>query len=223
MADPNQPRQVISMTAIPEKTIAEFVTACRRVAEYGVLKCSSGNLSYRLDADRALVTATRSWLADLTRQQVSLLSISDGAVLGAAAPSVETRFHLGILKQRPEVNVVMHFQSPAATTLACCHPERFNFSVIPEIPYYIGPIAIVPFLEPGSTELADAVMRGMRDHNLAILTNHGQVTVGKDYKEALQRAAFFELACEIILRGGDQVHPLNGEAVSKLLSQGSKA
>lgn len=206
------------MNAIPGKTIAEFVKACRRAAEYGLLRCSSGNLSCRLDGDRALVTATRSWLADLRAQDVAQVRISDGTLLNGAKPSVETRFHLGILKRRPEVNVVLHFQSPAATTLTCSRPERVNFFVIPEIPYYIGRIGIVPFIEPGSTALAEAVIRAVEDHNLAILTNHGQVTVGKDYKEALQRATFFELACEIILRGGNHVQPLNDEAVAKLLS-----
>jgi ribulose-5-phosphate 4-epimerase/fuculose-1-phosphate aldolase len=176
-----------------------------------------------VNGDRALVTATRSWLADLTAQDVSLVRISDGAPLSEAKPSVETRFHLGILKQRPEVNVVLHFQSPAATTLTCSRPERVNFFVIPEIPYYIGPIGIVPFIEPGSAALAEAVIAAMKDHNLVILTNHGQVTVGKDYKEALQRATFFELACEIILRGGNHVQPLGDEAVAKLLSPKGQA
>jgi ribulose-5-phosphate 4-epimerase/fuculose-1-phosphate aldolase len=209
--------QVAIMSSIPGKAMAEFVAACRRVAAHGLVKCSSGNLSYRLDAERALVTTTRSWLADLTEREVSLVRISDGASLSRAKPSVETRFHLGILRQRPEVNVVLHFQSPAATTLACGQPDQVNYFVIPEIPYYIGPIAVVPFLDPGSAALAEAVIPAMKTHNLAILTNHGQVAVGKDYHEAVQRAVFFELACEIILRGGNRVQPLNDEAVVKLL------
>lgn len=211
------------MEPIAQAVMADFVQASRRVAEYGLLKCSSGNMSYRLAGDRALVTATRSWLADLTPREVSLVCISDGSLLNDAKPSVETRFHLGILRQRPEVNVVLHFQSPAATTLACSHPERINFFVIPEIPYYIGPIAIVPFVDPGSAQLAEAVIPAMKTHNLAVLTSHGMVTIGKDYNEALQRAAFFELACEIILRGGEKVQPLGDEAVKKLLSPAGKA
>jgi ribulose-5-phosphate 4-epimerase/fuculose-1-phosphate aldolase len=200
------------------KTILEFVTACRRVAEYGLLRCSSGNMSCRLPGDCALVTATRSWLGELQPSQVALVRISDAARLNAATPSVETRFHLGILREQPEVNVVLHFQSPAATTLTCGRPERINFFVIPEIPFYIGPIAVVPYIDPGSAELAEAVVPAMRRHRLAVLKSHGQVTVGRDYHEALQRAAFFELACDIILRGGKQVRPLTPPAIAKLLA-----
>src|SRR5437763_14416889 len=98
------------MNTIPEPNLTAFVTACHRVAAYGLLKCSSGNLSCRLDDERVMITATRSWLADLTPDQVAVLRLSDGAVLNDAKPSVETRVHLGILRERRAVNVVLHFQ-----------------------------------------------------------------------------------------------------------------
>lgn len=210
-----------AMASIPTEKLSAFLTACHRVAAYGLLKCSSGNLSCRLDEERVMITATRSWLADLTADQVSLLRLSDGALLNEAKPSVETRFHLGILRQRRDVNVVLHFQSTAATTLTCADPGKINFFVIPEIPYYIGPIAVLPYVDPGSADLAAALVPAMRDHNLAILTGHGQVTVGRDYNEALQRAVFFELACDIIVRGGDCVQPLGEKAVKQLLNSSS--
>ena len=211
------------MTRITEEQMAEFIAACHRVADYGLLRCSSGNLSWRIDKERMLVTATRSWLADLNADDVAVLRISDSAVLAGATPSSETRFHLGILRNRLDVNVVLHFQSPGATTLACAQPQTVNFFVIPEIPYYIGPIAIVPYVHPSSAELAQAVIPAMATHNLAVLTNHGQVTVGRTFDEALQRAAFFELACQVILAGGDKVRPLSNDAVAKLMSGSGNA
>ncbi len=191
-----------------------FAAAARRAGALRLMQCSSGNLSCRLDAGRMLVKASRAWMADLTSQQVALCNIADGASLNGQTPSVEIAFHAGILRCRPDVNVVLHFQTPAATTLACGHPEAMNFFVIPEIPVYIGAIGIVGFLDPGSLPLADAVTEAMKTHNLAILKNHGMVTVGKSYDEAIQRAVFFELACEIILRGGSRVEPLPAEAAA---------
>jgi ribulose-5-phosphate 4-epimerase/fuculose-1-phosphate aldolase len=211
------------MLHVAQQQLDEFVTACHRVAGYGLLKCSSGNLSCRIDAEHVLITATRSWLADITTEQVALLRLSDGEVLNNVKPSVESRFHLGILRSRPDVNVVLHFQSPGATTLTCADPANTNFFVIPEIPYYIGPIAVVPYIDPGSADLAAAVVPAMHDHNLAILTHHGQVTVGRDHNEALQRAVFFELACDILVRGGDRVRPLTPAAVDELLAHSRAA
>jgi ribulose-5-phosphate 4-epimerase/fuculose-1-phosphate aldolase len=187
---------------------------------FPLLRCSSGNMSCRVDAEHVMITGTRTWLADIAPDQVSLVRLSDGEVLNGVKPSVESRFHLGILRQRADVNVVLHFQSPAATTLACGEAERVNFFVIPEIPYYIGPIAVLPYIDPGSADLAAAVVPAMRERNLAVLTHHGLVTVGRDYNDALQRAAFFELACEIIVGGRERVRPLSEEAVKQLLKAG---
>jgi ribulose-5-phosphate 4-epimerase/fuculose-1-phosphate aldolase len=192
-----------------------FAAAARRAGALRLMQCSSGNISCRIDAGRMLVKASRAWMADLTPQQVSLCSIADGARLDGPAPSVEIGFHAGILRSRSDVNVVLHFQTPAATTLACAHPESVNFFVIPEIPVYIGPIGIVPFLDPGSRPLADAVTQVMKTHNLAILKNHGMVTVGKSYDDAIQKAVFFELACDIILRGGRRIEPLPADAAAQ--------
>ena len=114
------------------------------------------------------------------------------------------------------MNAVMHFQSPFATTLACRPADGIAFSVIPEIPFYIGPIGQVSYLTPGSQELADAVIAVMRDHDLAVMANHGQVTVATSLDQALQNAEFFELACQIIVQNGPDLRPLTPEAVADL-------
>ncbi len=45
--------------------IDEFIGACHRVGEYGLLRYSSGNMSCRLDEEFVAVTARRAWLGDL--------------------------------------------------------------------------------------------------------------------------------------------------------------
>jgi ribulose-5-phosphate 4-epimerase/fuculose-1-phosphate aldolase len=193
-----------------------FVSAARRVGAMGLARCSSGTLSWRIDDERMLVTASKAWMADLTADQVVVCRVADGEPLAGGRPSIETRFHAGILRARPEMNVVLHFQSPAATALACSDLAGVDLNVIIEVPFYIGPVAAVPYLPPGSEELADAVVAAMADHDMAQLRNHGQVTVGRDLGDAIQRAAFFELACDIVLRAGDRVRPLSREAVEAL-------
>ena len=182
-----------------ENQIKAFIDACKKIADYGLVRCSSGNLSYRLDENLAILSASGSWLADINSEQVAICTIDDAQCINEKKPTVESRLHLQTLKQRQDVNVVLHFQSPFATAIACGNPEDYNFNVIMEIPYYIGPPAIVEYLPPGSQQLADAVTCALKDHNLAILRNHGLVTVGKDFNGAIQKACFFELACRILL------------------------
>lgn len=211
------------MKEISDETISAFVRAGREAAARGLMRCSSGNLSWRVDAERMLVTATRSWASRLTADDVVLMRTADGTVLEGRDPTIEVAFHAGILRARPDVNVVMHFQTTYATMLACQDAAKINYFVIPEIPVYIGLIGHVPFLTPGSQELADAVVETMRDHDLAIMANHGQVTVARDLDHAIQNAEFFELACQIIVRSGDDIKPLAPEAVQKLLAMRANA
>ncbi len=81
----------------------------------------------------------------------------------------------------------------------------------------------VPYLPPGSRELAGAVADAMKTHNLVMLQNHGQVVVAMDYAHAIQNAVFFELACEIILRAGSALVPLTPGAVQSLLTAARNA
>ncbi len=201
---------------VSEKHLGEFVAGCRRVASCGLVRSSSGNLSCRISKEHMLITATRSWMGELTREQIAVCRISDGAILNDKRPSAENGFHFGILRERPDVNVVLHFQSPCATAIACSSKDYKNFSVIPEIPYYLGQVAVVSYLNPGSNELAREVVSAMKGHDLVILKNHGQVTVGKSFDEVIQKASFFELACEIILRASDQIQFLSQDAIDYL-------
>ena len=169
-------------------------------------------MSQRIDDQRMLITASRTWLGTLTAEDVSVLRISDGELLSGRKPSVEIGIHTGSLRARPEMDVVLHFQTPAATTLAC-RPDEVDYFVIPEIPYYIGRIARVPYIMPGTAELAAAVTAAIADHDMVQLSNHGQVTVGRDFAHAIQNAAFFELACEIILGGGTAMSAADANAL----------
>lgn len=205
------------MKNVQDDILNAFIQACRDMAERGLVRCSSGNLSLRLDNDRLLATSSRSWLESVSIETVSVCRISDGALLDGPKPTVEIEFHAEILKTRPDMNVIMHFQTPYATTLACRNQDDINYFVIPEIPFYIGNVARVPYLTPGSKELAEAVTNAMQDHDMVVMQNHGIVTAAADYVHAIQNAEFFELACEIIVHGGDALKPIPENDVKTLL------
>ncbi|MDH4203510.1 MAG: class II aldolase/adducin family protein [Phycisphaerae bacterium] len=207
-----------------ESAKKEFVGACHKVAGYGLVSCSSGNLSWQIEPDTVLLSASGSWLAELTVGQVAACEIESGQCLNGKVPTCESVYHLGILKNRPEVNVVLHFQSPYATAIACGETDGINFNMTIEVPVYIGTPAIVPYLPPGSDELARAVIDVFKDSetHLAILKNHGLISVGKDFNDAIQKAVFFEMACRIILTDPN-AKPLDDDAVKRLHKVGAKA
>ncbi|MFV0391210.1 MAG: class II aldolase/adducin family protein [Paludibacteraceae bacterium] len=183
--------------------IAEFIKQARRVGTERLQLCSSGNLSWRIDKDRALVSGTGSWLPRLTDGNVVLCRISDGQRIDGPKPSMESTFHLGVLRERKDMNVVLHFQSEYATVISCMKDKPANFNVVAEVPAYCGSeIAVLPYYRPGSPELANAVTEALKSHDTALLSKHGQVVCGKDFDDAFQKAVFFELACSIIVKAG---------------------
>ena len=200
---------------ITEENIEYFVTHARRYGEAGLMLCSSGNLSWRV-GEKALVSGTGSWLPVLTGERVAVCDVVSGLSENGVRPSMESVFHLGVMRERADVNVVLHFQSEYATVVACMKEKPESFNVTLEVPYHVGEIAVIPYYCPGSPELAQAVIDGMREHDAVLMSNHGQVVCGKDIDDVLQRALFFEMACRIIVQSGGEYDVLGEKDVENL-------
>lgn len=207
-----------------ESQIQEFIRWARRAGAEKLSLCSSGNISWRTADDEVLVSATGSWLSDLTEADVAICRLSDETVLNGVRPSREARFHLGIFRRRPEVKAVLHFQSTYATAIACMKNPPATINLTAEIPLYVGEdIPVVPYLMPGSQELAEAVTEAMTGHNSCFLANHGQVVTGSSLADAYQRAVFMEMGCRLALIAGDNACPMTPEALAALRAPGGGA
>ena len=201
---------------ITEQHIEQFLAMAHRVGDAGLTICSSGNLSWRV-GDEALVSGTGSWVPSLQREKVALCRVATGEVLNSVKPSMESGFHLGVLRERPDVDVVLHFQSPYATAVACMTDIPTNFNVTAEIPCHVGSeIPVIPYFRPGSPELAEHVKEALRTHNSCLLRKHGQVVCGKDFDEVFERAMFFEMACRIIVQSGGRYEVLTPAEIEDL-------
>lgn len=197
--------------------IQEFVNWARRAGDNQLSLCSSGNLSWRIADDEVLVSATGSWLSDLREDEVAVCRLSDEAVLNGVRPSREARFHLGIYRERPEVKAVLHFQSTYATAIACMKEPPASINLTAEIPLYVGEeIPVVPYLMPGSKELAEAVTAAMRDHDSCFLANHGEVVAGKSLADAYQKAVFMEMGCRLAVLTAGNTAVMPPEALAAL-------
>ncbi|MFH1119190.1 MAG: class II aldolase/adducin family protein [Bacteroidota bacterium] len=192
-----------------------FIHWARESGKLGLVCCSSGNLSHRIDDDTMLISSTGSWLPELTADQVSLMAISLDEIHNAVKPSGEFRLHREIYRTRGDIDTILHFQSPSATTLACMD-IRPDYNVIIEVPVYIGNVAYLPFLQPGSEELAKEAGVMMAEASLLQMANHGQVVCGKGFRDTIQKAVFFELACSIILKSNFKAIPVGGDQLALL-------
>ena len=147
---------------------------------------------------------------------MAVCDVVSGLSENGVRPSMESVFHLGVMRERADVNVVLHFQSEYATVVACMKEKPESFNVTLEVPYHVGEIAVIPYYCPGSPELAQAVIDGMREHDAVLMSNHGQVVCGKDFDDVLQRALFFEMACRIIVQSRGRYEVLGKKDVENL-------
>lgn len=201
---------------ITEEQIESFLSQARRYGNAKLMLCSSGNLSWRIGKE-ALISGTGSWVPALRREKVAVCNIADGRSVNGVKPSMESTFHLGILRERPDVNIVLHFQSEYATAVACMRRKPVNFNVTAEVPCHVGrEIPVIPYYRPGSPELAKAVVEAMRDHDSVLLSNHGQVVCGRDFDQVYERASFFEMACRIIVQSSGDYGVLTPEEIEDL-------
>ena len=122
---------------ITNEHIEQFIEQAHRYGDAKLMLCSSGNLSWRI-GEEALISGTGSWVPTLGKEKVSICHIASGTPTNGVKPSMESTFHLGILRERPDVNVVLHFQSEYATAVSCMKNKPANFNVTAEIPCHVG-------------------------------------------------------------------------------------
>lgn len=171
----------------------ELIDACRALAAAGLVVGTSGNVSVR-DGDRVSLSRKGASLAEITADDLAVVSL-DGEVL-AGAPTSEVELHLAVYRCAAAAAIV-HTHSPHATAVACVVDE------LPVIHYHLlalgGAIRVAPFAAFGTAELAAAVTDALDGRSAALLANHGAVTYGTTLAEAVDRAVVLEWACGVYL------------------------
>lgn len=180
----------------------DLARAGRTVVRAGLVVGSGGNLSVRQpDGETCLVSRAGAWLDDLADIDLSVVRISDGAVLaGHPHPSSELLLHLHVYRARPDAAAVLHLH-PQASVLLTAVGQQVQLSTTDHV-YYVGSVARVPFLPPGSEAVARAAVAEMaaQDADCAVLNRHGCVVLADSLELAVKRALNLEEAAQTTYR-----------------------
>jgi L-fuculose-phosphate aldolase len=201
-----------------------IVRVCRRLYERGLIAGPDGNVSVRLASDRVLVTPAGLSKVDVIEDDLVEVSM-DGAWSGSGRrPSSELLIHLRLYARRPDIRAVVHAHPPVATAFGVAG-ESVPATVLPELRYQMGAVALVPYATPGTTALADALEPFVADHDAFVLANHGAVTAGDTLESAHQRMESLEHAAQIIatartLGRVNELSPANLAALDAARSKG---
>ncbi len=167
---------------------AAIVAQCRAMNAAGLNQGSAGNISARI-GEAMLITPTAIPYDAMRPDMLARLPLCGeyGAWSGTHKPSSEWRFHLDILRARPDVGAIVHCHAVYATALAMLHKP------IPAAHYMIavfgGPnVRCTGYAPYGTKELSDLAVAGLEARNGVLLGNHGMIAVGETLAQAMWRA-----------------------------------
>jgi L-fuculose-phosphate aldolase len=168
----------------------EIIKVGKRLYDAGLAVAKSGNLSAKLDAENILITATGTYLGQLSENDIVKVNLADSKYTGAIKPSSELPLHALVYKNFP-AKVVVH-----------CHPPLINgyFAVSKtlkamsfETKFYLGDIPVILQETPTVTD-PGAVIAALKTNNLVVLKNHGTVAIADNFQEALSLTEALEEA-----------------------------
>jgi L-fuculose-phosphate aldolase len=197
----------------------EVIATARSMSRSGLTPGRSGNVSCRFKGGMLITPSGKRY--EETEPEDVVFVAADGSVpKGQSKPSTEWHFHLAAYGARPDRNAVVHTHSTYATVLACARKP------IPAFHYMVAvaggkDIPCVPYATFGTEELARHVAAGLKERDACLMSNHGQIALGKSLSYALELAIEVEVLaeqyCKVLSIG--ESHVLNDAEMRKIVDK----
>jgi len=168
-----------------------IIDKCRWMNATGLNQGTSGNISARYGA-RMLITPSAMPYDALTPEKIASMPVEGGGDWeGPLKPSPEWRFHLDILRARPDAGAVVHTHAPYSTALAIARRD------IPPVHYMIAcfggsDVRCSDYATFGTEALSKAALRALEGRKACLLANHGMIATGADLEQAMWLAVELE-------------------------------
>ena len=185
---------------------------CHLLYDRHLTVSAGGNMSVRLGEDEILITPSGVNKGLISGDDLVKMDM-DGNVISGGKPSIEHKFHIGIYKENPETNAVIHCHPLYCLALAV-KGEDIKVCLAPEGVLLLAQVPTVRYETPGSQELVDAVME-YADAPAMLMAKHGAITQGRTLEEAFNRMEELEFQAHLQILAGDAAE-LPVEEVVKL-------
>jgi sugar (pentulose or hexulose) kinase/phosphoglycerate dehydrogenase-like enzyme/ribulose-5-phosphate 4-epimerase/fuculose-1-phosphate aldolase/putative sterol carrier protein len=196
MSGASVPRTAAASSLPADDPRHELVAVVLELYNSGCITATGGNVSVRLPGNpqELYITPSHLFKGDLRPEMMVRIDLEGNSLdPDALSPSSERLVHTEIYKVRTDVEAIIHAHSPWMTLLML---NELPFLPISADAAFIGEkIPVVPFIMPGTRELASEVRLAIGDGSVAYMQNHGVVVAGSTLRnaantlEALERTA----------------------------------
>jgi L-fuculose-phosphate aldolase len=163
--------------------------------EYSV--ASEGNISFRLDANRILITPSNMIKSFITEKDLVEIDMQGNTIKGKRKPSTERFTHLEIYKNNPETRAVVHAHPFFTVLTTVIGEDPFKKLFLAEAAMFLKDVRIAPYAKPSTTEGSDAIRNLCRGSQILIIEKHGSFTYGKDLHTAFSLLEILEKYCSM--------------------------
>lgn len=185
---------------INEKAIRrEIIEVCQRLYQRNMLAAADGNVSYRLDDQRILITPSGVSKAFMSPDEMAIMKTSAEIVSGN--PSSERLMHLEVYQQCPKAKCVVHAHPPTAIawSIARPHLKELPADCMSELILAVRGIPFVPYARPGTEDMGKNLREFLPKSRVLILSRHGALAWGESLQEALNGMERLEHAAQVLL------------------------
>ncbi len=185
--------------------------------EAGIVHGTAGNMSVR-DPGTGLVAISPSGMPYpiVTAEDVVVVDLDGNVRDGRRKPSSETPLHTMVFRAQPRIRAIVHTHSHYSTVVSTIR-DRLP-PVLTEVCQVIGPeVPVTRYGLSGTPDFGLSVLEVLGEDTAAvILRNHGLITFGVNFDEALTVAEIVEEAAKVY------VHALaaNGGREPNLVPEG---
>lgn len=162
----------------------------------GFVTATGGNISVKVAPRKILITAHNSYMGYLEKEDLVLIDLKGNIIAGEKETTSEKPLHLDIHGTFDDVKVILHAHPPY--TVAFFHYFD-SLNIIPfEAKFYLADIKIIP---QATATVSDTkpVTEALHDCRIAVLKDHGVVSIGRDFKEAFSLIELLEQQAKVNL------------------------
>lgn len=168
-----------------------------KIARAGLVAGAGGNISAR-DTGTIWMKPSGFAMDDITPDDLCGLELASGKqTSGPYKPTSEYNMHLGIYRNRADVQVVFHTHSPWASGIFSSGAELKP--MFAEFICDLGRVGSIPYVTPTTDALADAVSDACKTVDTLFMANHGMIATGANMKQAFYRCLVVEDAAKSMI------------------------